>query len=619
MNETSNQVHEMHDETMDENDPLLELARIVSGEDIESRPEPTHPDTAKSENPDIPFAQNLIQSSDAAQDFASVLRHDLDVQVPSTDNIMPDAVVSEPAPAPIPTEPVAPIAEIPAQPVPATPELPAETTKQVEQFVPPAAEPQFVPPIAEPQFVAKAISPTADSFEASLEDQLMQELDANISEADQTISPFAEILDSVPGTLPAGVSVEEPTLAPQIQQPVAAPQDVAQPENASPVVEHAQTIVSSVSPDEAIPDLPAAPAEDVQSTADEDLGDMFAAEFEQINAQYAAPEGAAEAASTASRPVVENPVIENTGELSFLDVDPSVGSAPVGSEVEAFQEPEVDVNGTYETVDDGINLESEFESAFAAELIENDILPLTESLGNEAWNDTTTQDAQMEFAAAVPGEHPHLDDGIENIPSEPEHLTDPALLDEPATPYMPDQTNDGGSRSGIKMAALALGVALFAGLGAVSYGYFTSGPSSDQPILVKADSDPIKVKPADPGGKVIANQENASYQKVAGKSEEANQEKLVSATEIAKPVNVGKQVETLQPKTLERLKPGTKIQPTLQAAMAPRKVKTFTVKPDGTIIAPEPVAVPQPTGETLLTALQPEPVEVVSPVNPRLP
>ncbi len=140
------------------------------------------------------------------------------------------------------------------------------------------------------------------------------------------------------------------------------------------------------------------------------------------------------------------------------------------------------------------------------------------------------------------------------------------------------------SRNGFKLAVGALSLALVVGLGVVAWGAYSgvSGTSTGEPAIIKADNEPIKVKPEEPGGKVIENQDNQVYSKVAGtQAEEKVQDELISSRE---------QVSE-DAKATNRLAPRDEPEPQ-QATLgiSPKKVRTLTVKPDGTIIQAEPEA-----------------------------
>lgn len=253
-----------------------------------------------------------------------------------------------------------------------------------------------------------------------------------------------------------------------------------------------------------------------------------------------------------------------------------------------------DLHFSAESSDGGLNLEAEFESAFASELDQNDILP----------------EATTAYVAPPIGEYgtPYTDSGEVGAPTGPEHLSDPSMFDDTAASgENDDAAMEKPRRSGFKMAALALGIALLIGFAAVGYGFFSRDGGDDAPIVVMADPGEVKIKPDDRGGVVIANQDKASYAEISGKTEERIQDRLFSGTETA---NEPPKVSALEPKFEERLAPGSGEQAEKSVAIAPRKVRTFTVRPDGTIITPEPA--PLATGTSLsepqtrsLSVLQP--------------
>ncbi|TIX97059.1 MAG: hypothetical protein E5V18_26740, partial [Mesorhizobium sp.] len=83
------------------------------------------------------------------------------------------------------------------------------------------------------------------------------------------------------------------------------------------------------------------------------------------------------------------------------------------------------------------------------------------------------------------------------------------------------------------VAAVVGAVALAGGLGAFALSFGGAG-GTDAPVIVKADNAPIKVRPENPGGTVVPNQDNKVYDAVAkggAKPAEPVQEKLVTNTE----------------------------------------------------------------------------------------
>lgn len=145
---------------------------------------------------------------------------------------------------------------------------------------------------------------------------------------------------------------------------------------------------------------------------------------------------------------------------------------------------------------------------------------------------------------------------------------------------------------GLWVAAGVAAVALLAGAGALAFMGGKSTPS--QPALVKADTAPIKVKPENPGGTEIANQDKAVYDKVAGAEAAAKpqQPKLVSTAEEPVDVNAAAAERAPAVKAEDRVAPdqAPAKETSAIAAVQPRKVRTLIVRPDGTLVAPEEVA-----------------------------
>ncbi|MCP4185915.1 MAG: hypothetical protein GY761_21850 [Hyphomicrobiales bacterium] len=143
--------------------------------------------------------------------------------------------------------------------------------------------------------------------------------------------------------------------------------------------------------------------------------------------------------------------------------------------------------------------------------------------------------------------------------------------------------------SGFKMAAIALGCAVIIGAGVVGYGLIGETINNNDPVLVRADQSDFKVKPDQPGGREIANQDQPVYVRMNGKKTTLeSQERLVSSN--IKPVDLENSKESAnQSKSSERLS-SNKAKSNENAAdtfVQPRKVKTVIVRADGTIITSE--------------------------------
>ena len=209
---------------------------------------------------------------------------------------------------------------------------------------------------------------------------------------------------------------------------------------------------------------------------------------------------------------------------------------------------------------------------------------------------------------------------------------DPELDEAMAVPGLGEREAARQPRSrGMLVAAIVGAVAVAGGLGAFALSLGGKG-GSEAPVIVKADNAPIKVKPENPGGTVVPNQDNKVYDAVVKgtKPAEPVQEKLVTNTE--EPVDVkAKEPESrvvdLTPDKTDAASgtdtagnapasamPGVdlsgnaddavpapksedRIAQVLQdadkgtnpevVAVAPRKVRTMMVKPDGSLVPRE--------------------------------
>lgn len=166
------------------------------------------------------------------------------------------------------------------------------------------------------------------------------------------------------------------------------------------------------------------------------------------------------------------------------------------------------------------------------------------------------------------------------------------------------------------LAALFGSVVIVGGAGALAM-KFTGAVENAGPVLVKADANPIKIRPENPGGIVVPNQENEVYERVAGGASAAPaQEKLLSSAEVPVSLdeaaaedelmpsfNIGDEVgdDLVPAKSEERVAEDVQGEPEPQApiAVTPRKVKTMVVRADGTLVEREEAT---PAVETLVAS-----------------
>ena len=214
----------------------------------------------------------------------------------------------------------------------------------------------------------------------------------------------------------------------------------------------------------------------------------------------------------------------------------------------------------------------------------------------------------------MPAANQIADDGFDYDPDLEEGMTIP---DAAAA-----EAEEAPRRRGLLIAALVGAVAVVGGVGA--FAFSGGGSSSEAPAIVKADNQPMKVKPENPGGTVIPNQDNKVYDAVAKGARPAvpTQPKLVANAEEPVDVIAKEQAEQAertaafagtddgegeaQNAAQQPVKSEDRVAQVAQenagtqegALVTPRKVRTMVVKPDGTL-APreEPVAAPVAASE----------------------
>ncbi|MBB3947715.1 hypothetical protein GGQ73_003686 [Rhizobium skierniewicense] len=219
-----------------------------------------------------------------------------------------------------------------------------------------------------------------------------------------------------------------------------------------------------------------------------------------------------------------------------------------------------------------------------------------------------TQEEVDEFERALEQDFRRSMEEAAETRSSGEHIARAAIT-QPVR-YSDDEDRGSARRWFVPMAA-AVGVLL---IGGGTYALITGGSlnsgSNGAPVIISADSEPTKVVPDNPGGRVVPNQDKAVYNRVAGGAPaDPKQSSLISSDE--QPVDVVQRTlipeqlplegenedmdavastpvgETEDPRLLspdETARPAEN-QGGSPVNVSPRKVRTMIVKPDGTLVA----------------------------------
>ena len=163
-----------------------------------------------------------------------------------------------------------------------------------------------------------------------------------------------------------------------------------------------------------------------------------------------------------------------------------------------------------------------------------------------------------------------------------------ALNQEFSEQALPHEARPQSRRRGMLVAALLGGVAILGVTGLAAFNWLGGDIGNGGPVIIKADSSPIKEQPDEPGGRTVPNQNQVVYDQVNGANISApSQETLVETAEEPKLVERKAAVELpeVAEKNDDRIAGDQTEEPL--AALSPRKVRTVVVKPDGSIVARE--------------------------------
>lgn len=439
----------------------------------------------------------------------------------------------------------------------------------------------------------------------SFEDQLLNELDIAGEVPTSEVSPKSSIEKQMQADLQAADAAVASAPAPDIskaeqitdieqiaESPIEQPIEQIIEQVAEPIIPAASQINPQLPSDVPIEQtVQASSTSKGSESVNKELDDIFAQGFADeltaekltpnltLDAQHNTPqiEDLGEAFVQSISQIEQNAQLNvqeaDMGGMSDIANQPSFetqSKADVGSQAQGpfdvpISEPQYDIN-------------QQFEAALSQEPMSQEEplyeQPIQPDLG------------QPDLGAVIPQHEPAVDETQIQMDSAMDAaFADPGSLGSEDMEHPAETVSDTKkSVGGLKLAFGALGVALLAGLGIVAWGAMNGDSvTNDENVpIISAEQTPTKVKPQDPGGKKIANTDNKVYENVAGNgSVETKQEKLIDSRQALKPL------DTISPeqKNISRLQPGTEsVNRNSLGGVSPKKVKTFTIKSDGTIV-----------------------------------
>jgi len=145
------------------------------------------------------------------------------------------------------------------------------------------------------------------------------------------------------------------------------------------------------------------------------------------------------------------------------------------------------------------------------------------------------------------------------------------------------------SRKGLIAMGAVVGAIVIGGGGAYLFTN-TSGGTGGEPILVQATKDPVKVQPQNPGGVEIPNQNKQIYERTQNaETKVVNREEQPVDVRQAVHSSGGSLVADATGGSIPGAASHVRSAPNSLNLGEPRKVRTVTIRPDGTVVgAPEP-------------------------------
>ncbi|MEM6464082.1 MAG: SPOR domain-containing protein [Pseudomonadota bacterium] len=585
-NKTSDPRHAADADTKHD-DPLAELARIVGFEDEKDKSTEAH---SKPLNVDSDF------------DLEAELMREL--QIEAVDERQPPSA-----------EPVFAVPGSPVQPLP----------DEVQETASKVVNAQRSPEHSDINQGAEPVGNSGGEAEwprASTEtSEQLNSLEAELQAA------FSALEGKRPRTTPVAQAEPNVSAMPEtVEETVEAPTPVREPEEAQPAPATSAEPVDGIAESDELRDAyerlqrdieAAKPAETELEDSEDDLTEMLLAEMAEVEAE----------AADSVPDSVDIPF--DPAHITDSDVSPeTIGDL----DVPAFEKEQPAAKHQQDT-DFGLPLEDELDALAGSGPAPQGY---EENLAAEPYQQTEVSNGREEirpdvigggvaaagFSAAqsarqVYDDDPNMDGYFEDydedgLPGEGEFA--PEDLDAPDFEDLDLEEEKKPSRKGVVAAVAVVAIAVVGGGGFYIWNSgFGGGSASGGTPVVAALDDPVKVKPEDPGGTTVPNQDLAVYERVAGtETDEGSEQALVTTTE--EPIDVVQR--TLNPQTLpleggttavevapaatekseDRLTANDGLDPDPAAedgasGVAPRRVRTLVVRPDGTIVTREQPAV----------------------------
>lgn len=560
--ETNQRDNGQADHGLAPDDPLAELIRLVKQED------PFIVDPAQQEpapSPD-PVSQKTTTGVETAQ--AQPVEAQQNPSTPQTNSTLNIAPLIETPEAASAQE---------AEPIEQTPVAPANPTAPVINE--PMAE---APVVAEhmPRAMAAQVAPAKQNStpQEAVQPVLSGSQENFAPPVLEVRPPQARSTDRFePDSLTPSISDHEPTAIPP-QNPVAEP---APPVTPVPVA----SMPEAVGSERTVPEL-GFPAQTAEVQGDPDL--VNSVELEPINLDAALL--AARQADNLDEQKFFEPLIEPTFE------DASTIDEPLQSEPELGRANYIaeDVASPYEDP----AFEEDYTHSFESEYVNPDPVVSDEPQAPSI-EPVILGTPRPEPVLEQPRVDPVLDDGISS-----------SSVAQTGSASAPQRR-----RGAIFAVGLLLGLAVVGGSLAFAFLGEDSNGSDTTPVL-RANSDPAKITPDNPGGQAIQHQNRLVYQENGDGTSQSNEqlvpreEQIVGVPKVTPKDSTRPGTSTatlplpLQPNAAAPVPLGTTpgttaVSPSSRSAAgvapAPRRVRTVVVRPDGTVVATEPAPPPGTT------------------------